>query len=126
MRSGLPSLVSFMRVRPIVFLYRLPASLVVVAAITFTCRHLIPVNSTTAGFAYLLGILAIAATWGLIESIIASIAAMLCFNFYFLPPVGMFTIADPQNWVALFAFLTTALVASHLSDREKKQAADAQ
>jgi two-component system, OmpR family, sensor histidine kinase KdpD len=114
-----------MRVRPIVFLYRLPASLVVVAAITFTCRHVIPVNSTTAGFAYLLGILAIAATWGLIESIIASIAAMLCFNFYFLPPVGMFTIADPQNWVALFAFLTTALVASHLSDREKKQADDA-
>lgn len=114
-----------MRVRPIVFLYRVPASLVVVGAITIIGRHVIPVNATTAGFAYLLGILAIAATWGLIESIIASIAAMLCFNFYFLPPVGMFTIADPQNWVALFAFLTTALVASHLSDREKKQADDA-
>ena len=37
----------------------------------------------------------------------------------------MFTVADPQNWVALFAFLATALVASHLSDREKKQADDA-
>ena len=37
----------------------------------------------------------------------------------------MFTIADPQNWVALFAFLATALVASHLSDREKKQAVEA-
>src|SRR5580704_13731227 len=125
MRSGLPSLVSFMRVRPIVFLYRLPASLVVVAAITITCNHVIPVNATTAGFAYLLGVLAIAATWGLVESIVASVAAMLCFNFYFMPPVGTFTIADPQNWVALFAFLTTALVASHLSDREKRQADDA-
>ena len=81
----------------------------------------IPVNATTVGFAYLLGILAIAATWGLIESIIASIAAMLCYNFYFLPPVGMFTIADPQNWVALFAFLTTALVASHLSDGKRSR-----
>jgi two-component system sensor histidine kinase KdpD len=114
-----------MRVRPIVFLLRVPASLAVVAAITIVCRHVIPVNATTAGFAYLLGILAIAATWGLIESIAASLAAMLCFNFYFLPPIGMFSIADPQNWVALFAFLATALVASHLSDREKMQAGDA-
>ncbi len=114
-----------MRVRPIVFVVRLTASLLAIAAITFICSRVIPVNATTAGFAYLLGILAIAATWGLIESIVASVAAMLCFNFFFLPPVGMFTIADPQNWVALFAFLATALVASHLSDREKKQADEA-
>jgi len=114
-----------MRVRPTVFILRLAASLAAVAAITFIGLHIIPVNATTAGFAYLLGILAIAATWGLIESVAASVAAMLCFNYYFLPPVGMFTIADPQNWVALFAFLATALVASHLSDREKKQADDA-
>ena len=40
---------------------------------------------------------------------------MLCFNFFFLPPVGTLTIADPQNWVALFAFLAVSLVASHLS-----------
>jgi two-component system sensor histidine kinase KdpD len=114
-----------MRVRPVVFILRLAASFVVVAAITAVCSRVIPVNATTAGFAYLLGILAIAATWGLVESVAASVVAMLCFNFYFLPPVGMFTIADPQNWVALFAFLATALVASHLSDREKKQADDA-
>ena len=47
----------------------------------------------------------------------SSIVAMLCFNFFFLPPVGTFTIADPQNWVALFAFLATALTASQLSAR---------
>jgi two-component system sensor histidine kinase KdpD len=114
-----------MHFRPAVLAIRLIASLVVVAVITFLCSRVIAVNATTAGFAYLLGILAIAATWGLIESVVASVAAMLCFNFYFLPPVGKFTIADPQNWVALFAFLATALVASHLSDREKKQADDA-
>ncbi len=110
---------------PIVIALRLMASLALVAAITFFCRHVIPVNATTAGFAYLLGILAIGSTWGLIESVAASIAAMLCFNFFFLPPVGVFSISDPQNWIALFTFLATALVASHLSDREKKQAEEA-
>ena len=47
------------------------------------------------------------------------IAAMLCFNFFFLPPVGTLTIADPQNWVALLAFLATAIVASQLSGRAR-------
>jgi two-component system sensor histidine kinase KdpD len=40
---------------------------------------------------------------------------MLGLNFFFLPPVGTFTIADPHNWVALFAFLAVSLVASNLS-----------
>lgn len=114
-----------MPIRPAMFVLRVAASLIVVGAITFICARVIPVNMTTAGFAYLLGVLAIAATWGLVESTAASVASMLCFNFYFIPPIGAFTIADPQNWVALFAFLCTAVVASHLSDREKKQAADA-
>jgi two-component system sensor histidine kinase KdpD len=50
---------------------------------------------------------------------------MLCFNFFFLPPVGTFTIADPQNWVALSAFLVTAIVASQLSAGARKRAIDA-
>ena len=37
------------------------------------------------------------------------IAAVLCFNYYFLPPIGTFTIADPENWVALAAFSTTSI-----------------
>jgi two-component system sensor histidine kinase KdpD len=100
-------------------------SLAIVAAITAICSSVVSVNATTAGFAYLLGVLGIATAWGLIEAVIAAVAAMLCFNFFFLPPVGHFTISDPQNWVALFAFLATALIASHVSDREKKQAQEA-
>ncbi len=50
---------------------------------------------------------------------------MLCFNFFFLPPVGTFTIADPQNWVALVAFLVTAIVASQLSGRARQREIDA-
>ncbi|MBZ5612170.1 MAG: DUF4118 domain-containing protein, partial [Acidobacteriia bacterium] len=59
-------------------------------------------------------VLTTATIWGFFEAALASIAATLTFNFFFLPPVGRFTIADPQNWVALFSFLTTALVASRL------------
>src|ERR1019366_3310272 len=42
-----------------------------------------------------------------------------------LPPVGTFTIADPQNWVALFAFLATAILAGQLSDRARRETANA-
>jgi len=101
------------------------AGLAVIGAATFVGSRWIPVNATTIGFAYLLIVLAIATAWGLVEAVAASIAAMLCFNYFFLPPVGQFTIADSQNWVALIAFLVTALVASHLSDRVKKQAFEA-
>jgi two-component system sensor histidine kinase KdpD len=104
---------------------RLLASLAGVAVVTYTAYFIIPRNLTTVGFAYLLLVLLIASTWGLAESTLASLAATLAFNFFFLPPIGKFTIADPQNWVALFSFLATALIASRLSARVKKQALDA-
>lgn len=50
---------------------------------------------------------------------------MLCFNFFFLPPIGTFTIADPQNWVALFAFLLTSIIASQLSTKARMRALQA-
>ena len=84
---------------------RILAALGLIAAITFIFFRVLPVNATTTGFFYLVAILLIATAGGLVESTIASVAAMLCFNYFFLPPVGTFTIADPQNWVALFAFL---------------------
>jgi two-component system sensor histidine kinase KdpD len=107
------------------FTWQVAAALAIVAAVTFVCYRVIPVNATTAGFAYLLAVLAVGTAWGMPAAAVGAVAAMLCFNFFFLPPVGQFTIADPQNWVALFAFLATALVASHLSERVKKQALDA-
>lgn len=82
-------------------------------------------NATTVSFAYLVLVLLIASTWGFLESASASLAATLAFNFFFLPPVGTLTIADPQNWVALFSFLTTSLVASRLSTIAKQRARDA-
>jgi two-component system, OmpR family, sensor histidine kinase KdpD len=104
---------------------RLLLSLAGVAIVTYTAYFIIPRNPTTVGFAYLLLVLLIASTWGLAEATLASIAATLAFDLVFLPPIGKFTIADPQNWVALFSFLATALITSRLSSRVKKQALDA-
>jgi two-component system, OmpR family, sensor histidine kinase KdpD len=100
-------------------------ALAFVAVTTFAFYRLLPVNSTTMGFLYLVVVLMIATAGGLIESTVASIAAMLCFNFFFLPPIGTFTIADPRNWVALFAFLATSLTASQLSARAKRRTNEA-
>src|SRR5579862_2439716 len=104
---------------------RLLLSLGGVALVTLTGYTLVPVNPTSIGFAYLLLVLIVASLWGFFEAAVASVAATLTFNFYFLPPVGRFTIADPQNWVALFSFLTTALIASRLSAEAKRRALDA-
>jgi two-component system, OmpR family, sensor histidine kinase KdpD len=90
-------------------------SLLAVAVTTVLISRVVPVNATTAGLLYLLEILLIATVATLVESVMASLAAALCFNVFFLPPIGRLTIADPQNWVALMAFLVTALVASKLS-----------
>lgn len=96
-----------------------------VAAITVACSALIPTNVTTVGFAYLIAVLIVATGWGLFEALSASLLSMLCFNFFFFPPTGTFTIADPQNWVALFAFLATSVIASQLSARAKQRAQEA-
>ena len=104
---------------------RLAASLGTIGAITLLCFHLVPVNATTAGFSYLIAILLIATAWGLLEAMVASVTAVLCFNYFFFPPIGTFTIAEPRNWVALFAFLATSIIASQLSARAKRQALEA-
>ncbi|MGH9631350.1 MAG: DUF4118 domain-containing protein, partial [Bryobacteraceae bacterium] len=99
---------------------RLVFTIILLIVVTFVCRTL-PVNATTVGFAYLIVVLTIASTWGLREAIVASVGGMLLFNFFFLPPFGTLTIADPENRVALLAFLATAIVASQLSARAQRQ-----
>ncbi len=64
---------------------------------------------------FLVVVLVTAATSRLWVAIVTSLVAVLAFNFFFLPPIGTLTIADPHNWVALFAFLAVSLVASNLS-----------
>ena len=96
-----------------------------VLGITFVCFRVLHVNATTVALAYLLAILAVSTVWGLAVAVVMSVAAVLAFNYYFLPPIGTFTIADPQNWIALGAFLTVSVIASHLSSRARQRAEDA-
>ena len=90
--------------------------------ITFGYSRLLHVNQTTVALSFLLAILAVSAVWGMVVSIFMSVCAMLLFNYFFLPPIGTFTIADPQNWVALGAFLITSIVGSQLSARIRREA----
>jgi two-component system, OmpR family, sensor histidine kinase KdpD len=104
---------------------RLLACAAVLALIVFVYAKLLHVNPTTAAVTFLLVILSVAAAWGLRYALVLSVAAALCFNFFFLPPLGTFTIADAPNWVALFAFFFAAVVGSNLSERARRQAAEA-
>jgi two-component system sensor histidine kinase KdpD len=70
-------------------------------------------------------VLFLAAEWGLRYAVATSIAATAAYNYYFLPPVETFTINDPQNWLAIFAFLTVSVVGSRLSERAREEADDA-
>ncbi len=94
----------------------------VVLGITLFYQRVFSVNQTTVALTFLLAILSVSAVWGFAVSAFMSVAAMLAFNYYFLPPFGTLTIADPQNWVALFTFLATALIASQLSARARREA----
>ena len=93
--------------------------------IVLVYRTWVHVNPTTVALTLLLCILVLAAEWGLRYAVVISILATALYNFYFLPPVGTFTIADPQNWLALFAFLATAIIASRLSEKARHEAAEA-
>jgi K+-sensing histidine kinase KdpD len=101
-------------------------AIVVIAAATTVLKvfggH---INPTTVALALLLAVLFIAAAWGSKPAVLASLLGVACFNFFFLPPVGTFNIAAPQNWIALFAFLVTAITAGQLSARARRRAEEA-
>lgn len=95
------------------------ATAAVIVAVYFRWLH---VNETTVALTFLVGILVVAANWGLRHAIYLSIVSALAFNFFFLPPVMTFTIGDERNWVALFAFLATSIIASQLAERARREA----
>lgn len=101
---------------------RTAACATVVPAITLFYRHAVHANSTTVALTFLLAVLVVSANWGFWYAVAVALISTVAFNFFFLPPVGTFTIADPQNWVALFAFLATAVIAGQLSERARREA----
>jgi two-component system sensor histidine kinase KdpD len=101
------------------------AALAAVAATTAFGRVL-HANATTAGFGYLVVVLLVALRFGLGASTVASLASTACYNYFFLPPVGTWTISEPANWVALTAFLLASVIVSRLVARERRRAEEAE
>lgn len=91
-------------------------------AVTLFYRLILHVNQTTVAMSFLVLILIVASRLRLTYSVYLSVVCALLYNFFFLPPVGTLTIADPQNWIALAAFLCTSFLVSHLSNKEHVQA----
>jgi len=102
------------------------ALLVVVGAATGLLPFRSSINATTVALALLLAVLFVAIGFGSKPALLASVLAMLGFNFFFLPPYHTFTIADPQNWIALAAFFITALAVGQLSARAKQRAEESE
>jgi two-component system sensor histidine kinase KdpD len=97
------------------------AASAMLAVIVSMYYRLLHVNATTVAMTFTVGILLVSAYWGFRVSIYTSVAAALCFNYFFLPPFLTFTVLDRENWVALAAFLATGIIASNLSDRAQTE-----
>jgi two-component system, OmpR family, sensor histidine kinase KdpD len=113
------------RLRILIRILQFPAAFGIVLGIALLYHKVLPVNATTVALTFLLAILAVSTVWGMAVAVAMSVAAMLAFNYFFLPPTGTFRVADPENWVALLAFLVVAVISSHLSTRARQKAADA-
>lgn len=101
---------------------RLVIVTVIAAALVALFTHVAGINQTTVALVFLVLILLTAYRWRLVCSVYLSVLCTLLYNFFFLPPVGKLTISDPQNWVALSAFLAASVLVSHLSERERREA----
>jgi two-component system sensor histidine kinase KdpD len=71
---------------------------------------------------FLTAVVSVAVRFGLWPSLLASVAASLCYNFFFLPPVYTFTITDPTNIAAFFFFMLIAILVSNVAARVRTQA----
>jgi len=80
------------------------------------------VNFSTTGFLHLLIVVLVAMLSGFWEATVTSLVALTCLNYYFVPPIHTFYVADPQSWVALITFESTALLVSRLSIQMEQQA----
>jgi K+-sensing histidine kinase KdpD len=97
-------------------------ALAAVAVVVGLLRLASPVaNATTVALCLVLVVLFVARGISGRAALVASVASVLAFNFFFIPPHGTFTVADPLNWIALAVFLAVALTVGELSARANRQ-----
>src|SRR6266540_1703970 len=99
------------------------AAVALVTAAIFALEPIAPVLSL--GVLYVFAVLPVAVFWGLSYALPVSIASMLAFNWFFLPPRHTFRLSDGENWVALAVYLVTAVVVSALASRSRRREAEA-
>ncbi|MET0719726.1 MAG: DUF4118 domain-containing protein, partial [Tardiphaga sp.] len=102
------------------------AALAVVAVALGVAKVLQPMfGIENVDLVFLTAVVGVAVRFGLWPSLLASVAASLCYNFFFLPPVHTFTITEPTNIAAFFFFMLIALLVSNLAARVRTQAVSA-
>jgi two-component system sensor histidine kinase KdpD len=101
---------------------------IVAVAIALGCAELVDywVGVENVDLVFLTAIVGVAVRFGLWPSLLASLASALCYNFFFLPPIYTFTIADPHNIAAFALFTLVAVIVSHVAARARVQAVTAQ
>jgi two-component system sensor histidine kinase KdpD len=99
------------------------AGVAVTTLLLFALDDVAPVISL--GVVYLLAVLLVASLWGLWLGLGTAVASALAFNFFHIPPTGGFTIAEPENWVALGTFFVIAAAASAVAEFVRGRAVEA-
>ncbi|HEY4052526.1 MAG TPA: ATP-binding protein [Terriglobales bacterium] len=101
--------------------FRVAICVLTLPVVVMFYKRALHANATTVALTFLLVVLVVSANWGFWYAAFLAVLSTLAFNYYFLPPFGTLTIADPQNWAALFAFLATAVIAGQLSERARRE-----
>lgn len=80
------------------------------------------IGGNTVDLLYLIPVIATATIFGLRASLVATVAAALAYNFFFLEPIHTFTISDPSNVITFLVLAGVGIVASQLAGRLRRQA----
>ncbi len=100
------------------------AAVAVATALVYPLKVIAPAVSL--GVVYLPAVLLVSAYWGLRLGLLTSLLSAAAFNFFHIPPVAQFTIADGRNWVALGAFFIVAAVTSTVAELARARALEAE
>ncbi len=91
------------------------------AALTTVALAMTSSRETTAGMVFLVVVVVTATQAGLVISLYSALLCAISFDYFFLPPVHTFTLAGPQQWVSMFTFLISSLVAGRVAERARIQ-----
>lgn len=94
---------------------------VIVGLLTLACFRL-HLNFPTVSLVYLLVVVIQSLAADFASSAVAALVAVVCLDYFFVPPLFSFNVADPYNLLALFSFLTTALVITHFASKARREA----